>query len=102
MAHTPGEWLVDGNCVVSPPQYKDGFTVPACMIVCTTEHDSCPEQTIAKYHPEEAAANLKLMAAAPDLLAACKFALDNLGNDCPDGELGPALVAAIALAEAKP
>lgn len=84
MKHTPGPWEVTGN--------KKLFIEPINQRVNFTElYESCQHCNVNKnkditngsqiYNPrklKEAQANARLMAAAPDLLEACKYAFENL------------------------
>lgn len=92
---TPGQWLVDPN------QYSV-FNEDVCIADCT---DSAETE-------EEILANCYLIAAAPNLLSACKAALWLMGKDEDRRQLGEkpcepirvpqALRDAIAKAELRP
>lgn len=86
--HTPGPWRTGGANRLMV--YANGWAVADAKI----------------FHPhtdaDQAEANAALIAAAPDLLAACKAALDlltTLGKH--DATTGDALEAAIARAEGR-
>lgn len=74
-SHTPGPWVVDG----------EGITIGT---VCTHESGVCQEITVpsvsvfTEISAPEAVANARLIASAPDLLAALK-AVSETGDDCP-------------------
>ena len=90
--HTPGPWTVERDSTV------DGYTV--------WRASSMGDLFIAqvKRQKGEEASNARLIAAAPDLLAACAKALDYLGRieEASEGaELRDLLRAAIAKAEAQ-
>jgi hypothetical protein len=79
--HTPGPWVVDyeGSIghVKSVAERPDYFT-----------------PTVARYDtgavsigPDEKQANARLIAAAPDLLEACKAALAAIRSACQDGSI---------------
>ena len=106
--HTPGPWTVTGN--------NGLFIEPICMRAhYNFLGDRCRKCNVQKidhitdssqvYNPrklEEAQANARLIAAAPDLLAACRAARDWYGLD-GDGISEPVLSqlkAAIYAAEA--
>lgn len=100
MSHTPGPWKLD--CPLTDPLLHDvciGYEVPGqgspivlASIYYDEERGECPTL-------QEANANARLMAAAPDLLAACKAVVDYdiPGRDA--GSLMQQLRAAIAKAE---
>jgi len=92
MKHTPGPWkagpfnvIADSGAIVADCCARDAITgTPA---------------------PAEYAANAKLIAAAPDLLAVCKMVLDRhsyQGTGEPWSDLFKAAREAIAKAEGKP
>jgi len=86
--HTPGPWEVDGYRV-GHPVGKHGFDLVARIL----QTDNATED----------AANARLIAAAPDLLAACKAALES--DDAPFAislPLETTLREAIAKAEGVP
>jgi hypothetical protein len=86
--HTPGPWEASGDEVIGAIDWT--YHVASAW----SNH---------QIEPDEAAANAKLIAAAPDLLAACEacIAADELAN--ADGTLGDDMVAAYdaAIASAK-
>ncbi len=65
--HTPGPWVVRGQ---------------GTPLLCVTDHDSAyivDRFTLPSFRPdEEREANARLIAAAPDLLVACKMAAERL------------------------
>ena len=74
-AHTPGAWECDTAAqpiIVNGPEDSEGGNV-----ICTIEDSTC-KHGAHQYHPEIAAANARLIAAAPDLLHAC----ETLAEDC--------------------
>lgn len=88
--HTPGPWhsIWDGEYVlceadrgkviggsIYPADYKDRFAIPICRPVVGDQvpHGLRPQ--------EECAANVRLITAAPELLAACLLALPHLVNE---------------------
>jgi hypothetical protein len=85
--HTPGPWKYDGvesRLVVAAVENSIEHSF-ICDVLDTTEglEGDCPE----------ADANGRLIAAAPDLLAACRalvetFELADLGDEPEDGEYG--------------
>jgi hypothetical protein len=64
--HTPGPWLLGENTPseLDQPIYANG--TEGCVGICNVDLDEA----------EEAEANARLIAAAPDLLAACKWFID--------------------------
>lgn len=91
MSHTPGPWHVEArgvNLTVIFAGSAKGTRASPCLIMDGDE--------------SEREANARLIAAAPDLLAACKDALFHLEGDsyCADIEI-QACIAAIAKAEGK-
>lgn len=68
--HTPGPWIVadDGYGLYVHPEGRPGFTV-------AQPSGKDPEVTHVGAHTAEA--NARLIAAAPDLLAACVAVLEN-------------------------
>ena len=95
--HTPGPWIIVGRIIdadngrVTADGRKDVWERVAIV-------DTGPT-------PDESEANARLIAAAPDLLAACIAALPALsahadtGCDCPDTEAAKMLRAGIAKAK---
>ena len=82
MTHTPGPWRV--------------FHIRMNEFEIWDEYENFP----ADMSDEAMKANARLIAAAPEMLAALHDALDYLYND--GGELRRAMCAAIAKAEAQP
>lgn len=112
-AHTPGPWHVPGQ-----PWFDDNKTAVysaadphAGKLICANMHaDFNPEG----YEPGEVEANTRLIAAAPELLAACKAVLDCEMKHDEDGkaylkvparslnDLGYAIACVVSRAEGKP
>ena len=93
--HTPGPWEI-GARMTRVEVLPKGWNMPMCVADCGTEH--------APDSKHERVANARLIASAPDLLAACRAAvkeMDVLQPDIDVGETLAALRAAIALAEGK-
>lgn len=84
MPHTPGPWKTGrdmaGHPAVLPDRHgetlPDGFAYCPVSICRVGEGYGRPE--------DEAAANARLLAAAPDLLAACRLFLAVLGDNPAD------------------
>lgn len=108
MSHTPGPWTLaatDVGCIVS------GDTCVVCMghdydeggIICARVSLVGPIGAKDRYvaYEHEKAANARLICAAPDLLAACKRALEEAGELLGATRRGD-IRAAIAKAEAQP
>lgn len=68
--HTKGLWIIDR------PTFTEIIVGTETMNICTVLCIDIPE--------EEAEANAKLIAAAPDLLEACMHVLENLGQESED------------------
>lgn len=68
MAHTPGPWEAVGNLVRSPMHQPEGLPRGVQIVECKDGY----------YQPftDEAKANARLIAAAPDLLEAVKLFLE--------------------------
>jgi hypothetical protein len=96
--HTPGAWFID------PDEGEFTVSTDHGQIICTclsAEDFPCLEEGTESHMDDEARANARLIAAAPDLLAALKA-----WAELWDGELTPApgsvhaeMLAAIAKAE---
>ena len=74
--HTPGPWTIttgaEGNTLVTSPHDKDGIDDDVCLVYGGNDKD-----------PETMGANARLIAAAPELLAALKRTLSNaIGHAC--------------------
>lgn len=99
MNHTPGPWVSDNRI----GQWMSGHS-PACRVAHEESHGMwapvamCTNQTIGD---DQAIANAQLIAAAPDLLAACELALEEARER--DEDMGancwPMMRAAIAKAK---
>lgn len=73
MSHTPGEWLTDGNTVYA---LDEAGRVNRFSVMITGGYSSAPVYgDRIRTTPEELAANARLIAAAPDLLAALRAAM---------------------------
>ena len=65
--YTPGQWTTRSNCVQVVAEQEDDYTIIADV--------RCPTQIISgQINYDEHLPNLRLIAAAPDLLAACEAA----------------------------
>lgn len=101
--HTPGPWRAcrDGKCdcgyVYGPPVAEAGGETPVVAIVCGPTHLSCADLVPER---EQQAANIRLIAAAPDLLEACELALKAL-TDSENASLTLGAYALVALAQEK-
>ncbi|RWO22848.1 hypothetical protein [Mesorhizobium sp.] len=105
--HTPGPWAID-------PTYLSEVQTPNDKTIASCWHTHAEGRTVSitgvlECSLEESAANARLIAAAPDMLAALKQALDDirtfhdatgLGEDVLSKEAHDAMLAAIAKAEA--
>ena len=96
--HTPGPWKT-GCRMTRVEVLPAGWNAPMCIADCGTKYS--PESE------EEKCANARLIAAAPELLEACKIALQAI-NECDmevglfnatEQEITDKLYAAIAQAE---
>lgn len=65
--HTPGPWINDGAEIsaLPDPENSQSYIAPICVM------DS-------EWHPDTAAANARLIAAAPELLVALRLALPHV------------------------
>lgn len=90
--HTPGPWTMH-------PRFDDGAEVRAPVAWCSvaSTHDASGSQII---DAAEARANARLIAAAPDLLAALEEAIRD-HDDFEDGRLSGNTVATMYAAIAK-
>jgi len=87
--HTPGPWIRDGRTVYAlmPAGWRKGVEIFKNRFWVTVQKDpECSE--------EEAEANARLIAAAPELLDACLFALEctNGGDFTMNGPHGLRMV----------
>lgn len=92
-AHTPGPWIVYADIPSTDPEWH----------IVTTENKL---RVLANVHIETGnavdLANARLIAAAPELLEACKyFAADPMPDDWSIDEVGRRIRAAIAKAEGR-
>jgi len=85
--HTPGTWM------------SEGLIVTACegRLSIAEVHDH--SETSDMHTTIEAEANVRLIAAAPDLLAACEYAIEKMRNI--KGKTFPILPILNAIAKAK-
>ena len=100
--HTKGPWEVVYNdaYVITHPTGDRTY-----RYVATTDSQADSSKPIQLEDKQEDESNARLIAAAPDLLSACREALDYLGriDEGSEGcELRDSLRAAIAKAEAQP
>lgn len=76
--HTPGEWMIEGNHIIANDNWKD-----ICMIIRKGKYI----KDEYKVSLEEAQANARLIASAPELLEAFKEYIKVMGpaheNECP-------------------
>jgi hypothetical protein len=91
--HTPGPWVVGVYRF-----RKSGCTVQRPAVQATTGAYICPEICTTSHVNDETEANARLIAAAPDLLAALRDALESLRR-LPNAE-GAYRVTCIGQAEA--
>ena len=87
MTHTPGPWIVDGKPGYEAPEIHAGNRRIARVLYHLGSED------------REVDANARLMAAAPDLLEACKLTIDDIGEHGGPNSVYKACTAAIAKAE---
>jgi|688.fasta_scaffold25735_16 hypothetical protein len=74
-AHTPGHWVIDGDTIQGAPELT-GEQPHAVEATCVAVVLSRERGSYRHYPTERAAANARLIAAAPDLLVA----LERLAN----------------------
>ena len=86
--HTPGPWEASADCMEISPSSGPKSHVELARIVGPGEGSSY-------YSYDEATANARLIAAAPELLAACKAAVNAL-RSCQWGNCSPRQVKSIA------
>lgn len=97
MAHTPGPWVADAIS-------EQGDVRVACvnmpLVIASVHNGASIVEVLNQRHPSIQWANARLIAAAPDLLAACKEARFRLFGTGPAAQpLAYQLDAAIAKAE---
>ena len=85
MKHTPGPWYADiANCNIfagKPGQATERFLGPIGHARVELDPKASVHNPPRQLLAAEAWANANLMAAAPDLLAACKLAIDEWSSD---------------------
>lgn len=72
VSHTPGPWIWD------EPSNWYGLMAR----VCTEKHEPIAHVQVSGWKKKQAIATAKLIAASPDLLAACKVGLQELESFC--------------------
>ena len=80
--HTPGPWRID-------PKFWRDIQSEDGLEICTVDADGCSASHFASPPQKEAEANSRMIAAAPDLLAALEAAfkaLDAIGDEMTVGE----------------
>ena len=83
--HTPGPWKVDGN-VIRGDEKSNGSVSVACILDVAYPY--------GRWAGESAQANARLIAAAPDLLEACKVALGIIGFGAEHDQISAAIAKA--------
>lgn len=76
--HTPGEWRIDNNGSILGP--SNGTSSPIICIMSAWFRDHRNQGHVSQDKQE---ANARLIAAAPDLLEACKAMLEGVANWYP-------------------
>ena len=117
--HTPGPWKVSGSCRVKEAAGGTFYHVAHVVLAddsdpnpCVAEVGSrgryCSRAREAHRPGPEQAANARLIAAAPDLLAACRLAVDALTRTRTpeeaaewDGEMQALLACSATIARAE-
>lgn len=98
-AHTPGPWHLGPQFVTADPrvsiEYRDGVGVPRKDNIYIAETCSCSVIELG-----ERKSNLRLIAAAPDLLAACDTMLQRWWRNASDADREVAAQASAAIAKA--
>lgn len=69
--HTPGPWRINGSSIMG--NSKTLGNVQVCLV--TTTRWTYPDGGKNEQMNQESKENIKLIAAAPELLEACKYAL---------------------------
>jgi hypothetical protein len=101
--HTPGPWqFAPGRFNAEPILGSPGTVTDGEWIVCTIEgvgSDSNPPDAIDREYEEMTLANARLIAAAPDLLAAAKEVLEGLNEriDAAPPEAKPVFIGIVNL-----
>lgn len=101
MPHTPGPWCVESATSEAYHDVALAYETPGQghPIVIASMHfddNDYPRQLVTR---SQATANARLMAAAPDLLAACKMGLTRLRMNDRFPDIALVIEAAIAKAE---
>jgi hypothetical protein len=98
--HTPGPWEADDS-IENKPQHGKGGEQIFKVVKSGFGGGIVADVSCWWYDRESAKANARLIAAAPELLAACESALDSEINDFgyPDSELAKILRTAISKAK---
>jgi hypothetical protein len=78
MKHTKGGWSVRGNKIFIGDTYNS---------ICTVHIQNSWNERFQPIEDKEAIANAKLIAASPELLAACVKALKEIQDPARDGTL---------------
>lgn len=97
MTHTPGPWRLDNNIAYGWKTNPFSITVRKRGVHSTTVANIPAKQTISR---DEAEANARLIAAAPELLEALKDMLDGHEDACTGYGEGAADKARVAIAKA--
>ena len=71
--HTPGPWHYISGAVYARPADAEDSTMTAIAMRCSQKRGDIAEQ----FSPTEKDANMRLIAAAPDLLAALQWIVDH-------------------------
>jgi hypothetical protein len=109
--HTPGPWVVDDRHAPAIEVVgSDGYGVGRAHVIGISprwrkhnpeKHWNRDRECRRDRTPREAEANARLMAAAPDLLDACRYVLRFLDEYDVSGDLHPSLRAKVGAAVAK-
>lgn len=89
--HTPGPWRASGG----------SLTVPKCHVLSGSGKASYALAHVFGETEVERMANARLIAAAPELLEACKAALPTLAREYPIGKSALSKQVQIAIAKAE-
>lgn len=80
MSHTPGPWSVRASTVAREPDY--GIAAEGCANVLAEVFSEFRAKGV--HLPEEAEANARLMAAAPELLDASERLIEHFSDGLPE------------------